>query len=65
MRIYLHYNMKLTIYESLTVRILLRDAIEEYEKRIKLFNGDTDKDMDYFVYYNLRIEELQKILLKL
>jgi hypothetical protein len=57
--------MKLTIYESLTVRILLRDAIEEYEKRIKLFNGDTDKDMDYFVYYNLRIEELQKILLKL
>ena len=57
--------MKLTIIENLTVRILLRDAIEDYQERAKLFNGDTDKDMDYFVYYNLRIEELQKILLKL
>jgi hypothetical protein len=57
--------MKLTIIENLTVRILLRDAIEDYQERAKLFNGDTDKDMDYFLYYNLRIEELQEILLKL
>ena len=57
--------MKLTIIETVTIRVLLKDTIEEYQERAKLFNGDTEKDMDYVLYYNLRIEELQKILLKL
>ena len=57
--------MKLTIYEIITIKLSIRDAIEDYQERIKLFNADKEDDIDFILYYNLRIEELQEILLKL
>ena len=57
--------MKLTIYEIITIKLLIRSTIEDYEERIKLFNADKEDDIDFILYYNLRIEELQEILLKL
>ena len=57
--------MKLTIIETVTIRVLLKDTIEDYQERAKLFNGDTEKDMDYVLYYNIKINELQEILQKL
>jgi hypothetical protein len=57
--------MKLTIYEIITIKLLIRSTIEEYQERIKLFNADKEDDIDFILYYNLRIEELQEILLKL
>tara|TARA_R110000782_G_C14571730_1_gene387468 strand:- start:135 stop:308 length:174 start_codon:yes stop_codon:yes gene_type:complete len=57
--------MKLTIIETVTIRVLLKDSIEDYEQRIQLFNGDTETDMDYVMYYNIKIKELQEILQKL
>ena len=57
--------MKLTIYEIITIKLLIRSTIEDYEERIKLFNADKEDDIDFILYYNLRIEELQEILQKL
>ena len=57
--------MKLTIYEIITIKLSIRDAIEDYQERIKLFNADKEDDIDFILYYNLRIEELQEILQKL
>lgn len=57
--------MKLTIYEIITIKLLIRGTIEDYQERIKLFNADKEDDIDFILYYNLRIEELQEILQKL
>ena len=57
--------MKLTIIETVAIRVLLKDTIEDYEQRIRLFNGDTEKDMDYVLYFTMRIKELQEIYNKI
>ena len=65
MRIYLHYNMKLTIAESVTIRVLLKDSIQDYKERAKLFSTDLDDDLDYLMYFTMRIKELQEIYNKI
>lgn len=65
MRIYLHYIMKLTIAESVTIRVLLKDSIQDYKERAKLFSTDLDDDLDYLMYFTMRIKELKEIYNKI
>ena len=44
---------------------MILDKIDEYKQRSISMNGDIDEDMDYDLYYNQRINELQDIYQKL
>ena len=58
-------DKKLTVYEMIVIRVMILDKIDEYKERANIMNGDIDDDMDYNEYYQLKIEELQKIYNKL
>jgi len=68
MRIYLQHIMsdkKLTVYEMIVIRVMILDKIDEYKERANIMNGDIDDDMDYDLYYEMKINELQDIYNKL
>lgn len=58
-------NKKLTVYEMIVLRVIILDKIDEYKERANIMNGEIDEDMDYDLYYNQRINELQEIYNKL
>ena len=58
-------NIKLSVYEVIVIRVMILDKIDEYKQRSISMNGDIDEDMDYDLYYNQRINELQDIYNKL
>jgi hypothetical protein len=58
-------NIKLSVYEVIVIRVMILDKIDEYKQRSISMNGDIDEDMDYDLYYNQRINELQDIYQKL
>ncbi len=58
-------DKKLTVYEMIVLRVMILDKIDEYKERANIMNGDIDEDMDYDLYYNQRINELQEIYNKL
>lgn len=58
-------NIKLSVYEVIVIRVMILDKIDEYKQRSISMNGDIDDDMDYDLYYNQRINELQDIYQKL
>jgi len=64
-----HNNNKnmneLTIYDKIELRLLLSDAIQEYQDIIKENKADSEPDFDYGMYYKARIIELEKIKNKL
>ena len=66
--IYLQHIMsdkKLTIYEMIVIRVMILDKIDEYKQRAISMNREIDEDMDYDLYYDQRINELQEIYNKL
>lgn len=58
-------NIKLSVYELIVLRVMILDKIDEYKQRAISMNRDIDEDMDYDLYYNQRINELQEIYNKL
>ena len=58
-------DKKLTIYEMIVIRVMILDKIDEYKERANMMNGDIDDDMDYHLYYEMKINELQEIYNKL
>jgi hypothetical protein len=58
-------DKKLTIYEMIVIRVMILDKIDEYKERANMMNGDIDDDMDYDLYYEMKINELQEIYNKL
>lgn len=58
-------DKKLTIYEMIVIRVMILDKIDEYKERANIMNGDIDDDMDYDLYYEMKINELQEIYNKL
>ena len=58
-------NIKLSVYEVIVIRVMILDKIDEYKQRSILMNGDIDDDMDYDLYYEMKINELQEIYNKL
>ena len=58
-------DKKLTIYEMIVIRVMILDKIDEYKERANIMNGEIDDDMDYDLYYEMKINELQEIYNKL
>ena len=58
-------NIKLSVYEVIVLRVMILDKIDEYKERANMMNGDIDDDMDYHLYYEMKINELQEIYNKL
>ncbi len=58
-------DKKLTVYEMIVIRVMILDKIDEYKERANIMNGDIDDDMDYDLYYEMKINELQDIYNKL
>ena len=58
-------NIKLSVYELIVLRVMILDKIDEYKERANMMNGDIDDDMDYDLYYEMKINELQEIYNKL
>ena len=58
-------DKKLTVYEMIVIRVMILDKIDEYKERANIMNGDIDDDMDYDLYYEMKINELQEIYNKL
>ncbi len=56
---------ELTIYDKIELRLLVSDAIKEYQNIIKENKADSEPDFDYGMYYKARIIELEKIKNKL
>ena len=54
-------DKKLTVYEMIVIRVMILDKIDEYKERANIMNGDIDDDMDYDLYYEMKINELQDI----
>ena len=58
-------NIKLSVYEVIVLRVMILDKIDEYKQRAISMNREIDEDMDYDLYYDQRINELQEIYNKL
>ena len=58
-------NIKLNVYEVIVLRVMILDKIDEYKQRAISMNREIDEDMNYDLYYNQRINELQEIYNKL
>ncbi len=54
-------DKKLTVYEMIVIRVMILDKIDEYKERANIMNGDIDDDMDYDLYYEMKINELKDI----
>ena len=58
-------QIDLNMVEIITLRVLIKDSIDQYEKLIPLFSFDIEEDFDYLMYYTLKINELKELLEKL
>ena len=58
-------NIKLSVYEVIVIRVMILDKIDEYKQQSILMKSDIDDDMDYDLYYEMKINELQDIYNKL